>query len=130
MLLNRAKTSLRNRLADQLRQTSAPNADLVKSLVANACNRRHVRRARAEALLANIAAAVLAFFVFLCASLLVPPLWAALAESTQPKPLSCGTIKSALGRMACEDTLGDAPLHPAKEATAPLSPQPSRPTGR
>jgi len=61
---------------------------------------RRQRRARSQALIADVAIGVLSFFVLLCVGLITPPLWSALVASTAPR--------------------SDASGHPAKGATAPL----------
>jgi len=68
---------------------------------------RRARRARAHALLADIAIGLLSFFVLLCVGLITPALWTAVVESTQPKPRPCDTIKNPLERIACVSKLSD-----------------------
>jgi hypothetical protein len=66
---------------------------------------RGVRRARAQALLADMTMGILAFFLLLCVGLITPALWAAIVERADPKPRACDTIKNPLERLACADTL-------------------------
>jgi hypothetical protein len=89
---------------------------------------RRVHRARAQSLIADVALAVLAFFVLLCVGLITPALWTAIVESGEPKHPLCSTIKNPLERLACEDTLNDGSRHPARGAIAPLAaPEAARP---
>jgi hypothetical protein len=79
-----------------------------------------LRRKRAQSLIADLAIGVLCFFVLLCVGLITPALWSAITQSIEPKHPLCDGIKSALERLACEDTLNDGLPHPARGATAPL----------
>lgn len=62
---------------------------------------RRVARARAHALLSDIAIGVLSFLVLVCVGLATPALWTVMVESTAPKPRACDMIKDPAERALC-----------------------------
>ena len=73
---------------------------------------------------------LLAVVVLICAGMLVAPLWSALVQSWQFRPigLECSTLTKATAPEACYDELAArAARHPAKGANAPLTLRPAGP---